>query len=155
MKLPLVAAALMISAFVVNGVPSPVIAQMDHSQDMQKSTTAPNTKGMDMPMEHMQKKASPASALKPAEGASVKIISPTKDQVFTGDKISLAFKLNKGKRGAHVHAYVDGELMGMFQGDKGTLNGVKPGKHTLELRVATADHNTELDATDKVNFSVK
>ena len=31
----------------------------------------------------------------------------------------------------------------------------KPGKHTLELRVVTSDHNVELDATDKVMFVVK
>jgi ASC-1-like (ASCH) protein len=51
--------------------------------------------------------------------------------------------------------YVDGELMGMFESAKGTLNGVKPGKHTLELRVVANDHKTELDATDRVEFTVK
>jgi hypothetical protein len=45
--------------------------------------------------------------------------------------------------------------MGMFESEKGALTGVKPGKHTLELRVVTSDHNTELDATDKVDFSVQ
>ena len=58
-------------------------------------------------------------------------------------------------RGQHVHAYIDGELMGMFDSAQGTLTGVKPGKHTLELRVVTADHNTELDAIDKVEFTVR
>jgi ASC-1-like (ASCH) protein len=43
----------------------------------------------------------------------------------------------------------------MFQSDKGTLNGIKPGKHTLELRVVTADHKTELNATDKISFTTK
>jgi hypothetical protein len=43
----------------------------------------------------------------------------------------------------------------MFKGSKGTLNGVKPGQHTLELRVTTGDHNTELNATDKVTFTTK
>jgi ASC-1-like (ASCH) protein len=42
----------------------------------------------------------------------------------------------------------------MFESEKGTLNGIKPGKHVLELRVA-ADHQTELDASDKVEFTVK
>jgi len=110
--------------------------------------------GMDMPMKQMEKMP-PKSALQPAEGASVKIISPKNDQVIAGDKIPLEFKLTKGKRGEHVHAYVDGEMMGMFKTEKGTLNGVKPGKHTLELRVVTADHNTELNATDKVSFTTK
>jgi len=85
----------------------------------------------------------------------VKIVAPKEGQVIAGDKVPLEFKMTKGKRGEHVHAYVDGELMGMFKGAKGTLTGVKPGHHTLELRVATGDHNTELDATDKVSFTVK
>jgi hypothetical protein len=109
---------------------------------------------MDMPAQQTQK--TPAkSALQPAEGASVKIMSPKADAVLKGDKVPLEFKLTKGKRGAHVHAYVDGEMMGMFESEKGTLNGIKPGKHTLELRVVTADHNTELNATDKVSFTTK
>jgi hypothetical protein len=95
------------------------------------------------------------TALKPAEGASIKIISPIKGQVFKGDKVPIEYKLTKGKRGHHAHAYIDGELMGMFDGRKGTLNGIKPGKHTLELRVVASDHVTELDATDKVEFTVK
>jgi hypothetical protein len=111
-------------------------------------------KGMDMPAKQTPK-APAKSALQPAEGASVKIISPKPDAVLKGDKVPLEFKLTRGKRGAHVHAYVDGEMMGMFESEKGTLNGVKPGKHTLELRVATSDHNTELNATDKVSFTTK
>ena len=59
--------------------------------------------------------AAPASKLEPAEGASVKILSPAPQQVFAGDKVPLKFTLTKGKRGAHVHAYIDGELMGMFE----------------------------------------
>jgi hypothetical protein len=43
----------------------------------------------------------------------------------------------------------------MFKGAKGTLNGIKPGQHTLELRVTTGDHNTELNASDTVQFVVK
>ena len=121
---------------------------------MQAAAQQNNTKGMEMPMKQTEKMPA-SSTLQPAEGASVKIISPKKDQVIAGDKVPLEFKLTKGKRGAHVHAYVDGQMMGMFESEKGTLNGVKPGKHTLELRVATAEHNTELNATDKVSFTTK
>ena len=64
--------------------------------------------------------------------------------------MSIEYTLTKGKRGHHAHAYVDGELMGMFESEKGTLNGIKPGKRVLELRVVAADHETELDASDKV-----
>ena len=111
-------------------------------------------KGMDMPMKQTEKMPT-KSALQPAQGASVKIISPKTGQVIKGDSVPLEFKLTKGKIGEHVHAYVDGEMAGMFKGSKGTLNGVKPGQHTLELRVTTGDHNTELDATDKVAFTTK
>jgi hypothetical protein len=112
-------------------------------------------------MKSSESPAKPASAkssapvLKPAEGAVIKIISPTNGQVFKGDKVPLEYKLTKGKRGHHAHAYVDGDLMGMFESEKGTLNGIKPGKHVLELRVVAEDHKTELNATDKVEFTVK
>jgi hypothetical protein len=107
--------------------------------------------GMDMP----RASAHQSTDLLPAEGASVKIVTPKTGQEFKGDQVALAFKLNKGKRGDHVHAYVDGELMGMFSGEKGTLTGIKPGKHTLELRVVATDHMAELEATDRTDFVVK
>ena len=110
--------------------------------------------GTNMPMQHSDKMVS-KSALKPAQGASVKIIAPKAGQVIKGDAVPLEFQLTKGKIGEHVHAYVDGEMAGMFKSSKGTLNGLKPGQHTLELRVSTSDHNTELDATDKVTFTTK
>jgi hypothetical protein len=118
--------------------PLPTSAQHNHSKTSDTS-----------------KKTAAKPALKPAEGASIKIVSPAKDQVFKGDKVPIQFKLTKGKRGHHAHAYVDGELMGMFESDKGTLNGIKPGKHILELRVVSDDHKTELDAKDSVEFMVK
>jgi hypothetical protein len=111
-------------------------------------------KGMDMP-KNAPEKTTAKAALKPAEGASIKIVAPKKDQALKGDSVPLQFKLTKGKRGHHAHAYVDGELMGMFESEKGTLNGIKPGKHTLELRVVAEDHKTELDATDKVTFTTQ
>jgi hypothetical protein len=111
-------------------------------------------KGMDVPMKNSDKMV-PQSMLKPAQGASVKIISPKAGQIVKGDSVPLEFKMTKGKVGEHVHAYVDGEMAGMFKGSKGTLNGIKPGQHTLELRVVTGDHNTELNATDRVSFMTK
>ncbi len=90
----------------------------------------------------------------PAEGARVETILPQPGQIVVGDKVPLKFKLTKGKRGDHVHAYIDGELVGMFMSN-GTLNGVAPGHHVLELRVVAEDHQTELDATDRIEFTVK
>lgn len=123
-------------------LPLSVWAQHDHSKGHQPPAKPPTAK-------------STKPAPKPAEGAIIKIVSPTKGQAFKGDKVPVQFKLTKGKRGHHAHAYVDGELMGMFESEKGTLNGVKPGKHVLELRVVASDHETELDASDKVEFIVK
>ena len=91
----------------------------------------------------------------PAEGARVEILSPTPGQTFTGDQVPLRFRLVTGKRGHHVHAYIDGQLMGMFESESGTLNGIAPGKHLLELRVVAEDHQTELDATDRTEIIVK
>src|SRR5574341_879943 len=130
-----------ISALIIS-LPLPALAQHDHMKSAETPKTA-------------LQKAPAKTALKPAEGASIKIVAPTKDQVFKGDSVPLEFRLTKGKRGLHAHAYVDGELMGMFDSAKGTLNGIKPGKHTLELRVVADDHKTELDATDKVTFTTK
>jgi hypothetical protein len=120
------------------------------------SVSAQHTHGHNKPADTKQpENISPKTALKPAEGAGVKILSPRTGQVYKGDSVSLEFELKKGKRGEHVHAYVDGEMAGMFKTAKGTLTGIKPGEHTLELRVATHDHKTELDATDRVRFTVK
>jgi hypothetical protein len=98
-----------------------------------------------------EQKASAKPILEPAQGARVKIIAPKEGQIFKGDSVPLEFAMTKGKRGEHVHAYVDGEMLGMFKSTKGTLTGIKAGKHTLELRVGTARH-TELDAADRVSF---
>jgi hypothetical protein len=117
-------------------------------------TSHDQMQGMEMPMQHSDKMPA-KEQLKPAQGASVKIVSPKPGQVLKGGSVPLEFQLKKGKIGEHVHAYIDGEMAGMFKTTKGTLTGIKPGEHTLELRVATGDHNTELDATDRIRFVVK
>ncbi len=94
---------------------------------------------------------------KPANGAGVKILSPKPGQTYKDDQVPIHFALTKGKGKVahyHVHAYVDNELMGMFESEKGTLTGIAPGKHVLRLRVVEADHTTELDAADEVDFIV-
>ena len=122
------------------------ISRAQHSHD--------SVKGKDTPTKQPQSTTA-KSSFKPADGASVKILTPTKGQTFKGDQVPIQFKLIKGKAGHHVHAYIDNELMGMFESEKGTLNGIKPGSHVLLLRVVTADHKTELDASDEVSFIVK
>ena len=103
-------------------------------------------------------KAAPAKTsagkLQPAEGAKIKILAPTKGETIKGNKVEIHYQLTKGKRGHHAHAYVDGELMGMFESAKGTLNGVKPAM-CWNCASSPQDHDTKLDATDKVTFTVK
>ncbi len=121
---------------------APVLAQKQHM----KSTEGHMKRAETMP---------PLSALKPAEGAWVRIISPKAGEEFKGDEVPIQFKYFLGTKGHHIHAYVDGELMGMFQSKKGTLTGIQPGDHVMEVRMVADDHVTELDATDKVRFTVK
>lgn len=129
-------------AFLLTLLPASVEAQQhQHGNEQPAGKTAPAKTS--------------AGKLQPAEGAKIKILAPTKGETIKGNKVEIHYQLTKGKRGHHAHAYVDGELMGMFESAKGTLNGVKPGTHILELRVVAEDHNTELDATDKVTFTVK
>ena len=135
--------ALRTGAWILSLTLLPVAAQAQHKHDQSQ----PAVKG--------QPAKSSTAPLQPADGASVKILAPTKGQIFKGDKVEIHYQLIKGKRGHHVHAYIDGELMGMFESAKGTLNGVKPGKHVLELRVVASDHQTELAARDTVEFTVK
>ena len=90
-------------------------------------------KGMDMHMKHPEK-AAPKPALQPAEGAGVKIISPKSGQTFKGDEIPIQFKMTKGKKGSHVHAYVDGLLISISQREICTLPVIKPGPQTTKLR---------------------
>jgi hypothetical protein len=96
-----------------------------------------------------------AAATAPAGGAAIKILAPREGAVVVGDAVPIAFRIAGGPSGSHAHAYVDGELMGMFDSQNGTLTGIAPGAHTLELRVVAADHQTELDASDKIHFVVK
>ena len=98
----------------------------------------------------------PAPQLEPAEGAKITILSPQEGQVFKSDEVPMRYEFVKGKRGNHLHAYIDGRLMGMFSDPSGgTFTGIQPGKHVLELRVTTEDHVTELDAKDRVDFVVQ
>lgn len=135
-------------------------AQTNHKTHVEHGTERPgvgSTHGSGMPGHKHGKEDESASQknLKPAEGASVEILSPKKGQVFKSDVIPVHFKFLRGKRGHHVHAYVNGELMGMFESEKGALTGIQPGKHVLEARVATREHGVELNAIDRVEFVVE
>jgi hypothetical protein len=92
----------------------------------------------------------------PAEGARVTLLSPRERETFKSDEVPIRYEFVKGKRGNHLHAYVDEQLMGMFSDpESGTLTGISPGLHTLVVRVVADDHVTELDASDRVEFNVQ
>ena len=94
--------------------------------------------------------------LAPAEGARVTLLSPKEGESLKSDEIPIRYEFVKGKRGHHLHAYVDEQLMGMFSDpESGTLTGISPGRHALVVRVVADDHVTELDASDRVEFSVE
>jgi hypothetical protein len=146
----------MILTMIVSLLPPEALS--GQSQQMRGAITAEVKKeAEEMHEHHMHTEGMPPkSALKPAEGARIKIIAPQEGEVCKGDEIPIGYKWVKGKRGHHLHAYVDGELMGMFSHPKkGILTGIQPGRHTLELRVVAEDHQTELDATDSVHFAAE
>lgn len=109
---------------------------------------------MDMPKMHSGG-IPPVSSLAPAEGSSVEILSPKDGEVFQGDQVPVRFRIIKGRQGNHIHAYVDGDLMGMFETETGTLTGIAPGRHRLDVRMVAKDHRTELKASDSVVFVMK
>ena len=96
---------------------------------------------------------------KPAKAAgktSVKILSPRPGQIFKSDEVPVRLRFVKRTARDHlVQAYVDGKLRGGFQGEKGTLHGIAPGRHTLEVRLSAVDQKTDLNAAGKVSFVVE
>ena len=72
-----------------------LVAAMAHAQH-QHDTAQP-------PVKTAPAKTS-APPLQPAEGASIKILAPTKGEVLKGDKVEINYQLTKGKRGHHAHA---------------------------------------------------
>jgi copper resistance protein D len=139
---------LVVSGFLTGLSPA---AHSDHAKRVAVSGESP---GPHIHRDYGNSSPTSGTRFKPADGAKVKIISPKPAQTYKDDQVPIHFKLTKGKRGHHVHAYVDNELMGMFQSEKGTLTGIVPGNHVLKLRVVAADHTTELDASDEVEFTV-
>jgi copper transport protein len=126
-----------------------------HSGHTLSVTASAVGQGSTQHQHHSQSSTSAPESVAAADGASVEIISPKPGQIYQGDRVPVRVKLVKGKRGHHVHAYVDDELMGMFESESGTLTGLTPGRHVLKIRVVAADHITELDAADEVEFTVK
>lgn len=129
-----------------------VLSPAAHHEHVKATVTAANHR------EHGQgghvRKTAPSAQFAESGEAKVTILTPKPGQLFAGDHVPIHFDLVKGTRGHHVHAYVDGVLVGMFQSEKGTLTGIDPGRHVLKLRVVEPDHKTELAVSDEIQFTV-
>ncbi|WNM59916.1 hypothetical protein [Candidatus Nitrospira allomarina] len=84
------------------------------------------------------------------EGSQLTITSPRNGEIV-GSTVELTYTLQKGTKGDHIHAYVDGQYQ---KGFKGTLKGLPPGKHLITVKVADHDHEL-LDTTDSIEVEVK
>lgn len=84
------------------------------------------------------------------EGSQLTITSPRKGEIV-GSTVELTYTLQKGTKGDHVHAFVDGQYQ---KGFKGTIQGLTPGKHQITVKVADHDHEI-LDTSDSIDIEVK
>ncbi len=95
----------------------------------------------------------PQPAATPVDDSSVTITSP-KNGAITGSDVSISWILKKGSHGDHVHLFVDGTLIGPERESPYELKGLKPGKHTIELKTATKQH-VLLGPSDSVTITVQ
>lgn len=98
-------------------------------------------------------KTAPAATPTAMDDSSVAITSPKKDQM-TGPDVAVMWELKKGSKADHVHLYLDGTLKGPQYGDSYQLKGLKPGKHTIELKTTTKGHDI-LGPSDSVTITVE
>ena len=70
------------------------------------------------------------------KGSQLRITSPRIGDIM-GSTVELAYALEKGTKGDHVHGFVDGQYQKEF---KGTLHRLNPGKHQITVTVADHDH---------------
>jgi hypothetical protein len=95
---------------------------------------------------------SPA-AVRPASAATLTITQPTPDEVEHGDTLDVVLALNGGtivdaattkltSTTGHLHLSLDGTLVSMTYGvvQELSLQGLRPGTHTLEAEFVAADH---------------
>jgi len=91
---------------------------------------------------HRTPAPAPREGAKPAgDEASVSILAPKDGEVLTSAPVSVQYTYVKGRRGDHVHVYLDGNNRGVSGASPLQLKEVKKGSHTLELRAAARDHD--------------
>ncbi len=98
-----------------------------------------------------------AGASAAGDGGKVVITSPEDGAVIKGRTVDVLIELrDRGRRGNHVHIYMDGRLIKPLYGDKVsyTFSGLAPGTHTISVRIATKGHKV-LKAHDSVTVEVR
>jgi hypothetical protein len=75
--------------------------------------------------------------------SSVRILAPAPGQLIRGDRVEVHYALVRGVAdgGDHVHVWLDSENEGFSIESPKRLLGVRPGSHTVRVRVATGDHH--------------
>ena len=76
----------------------------------------------------------------------IEIIEPSDDDLISGDNIFVSISSIGLSDGDHFHAYLDGEMMGMFYEDNFNISPNSSGYQLLEVKVANSSHeeyNTE------------
>lgn len=95
----------------------------------------------------------PPAAIRPSSTATIAFVTPTKDQVVTGDQLEVRLRLDGGRivqsssttltpDTGHIHLFVDGAIVSMTYGTEQRipLGGLEPGPHVLQAEFVAADH---------------
>jgi hypothetical protein len=101
--------------------------------------------------------ALPAMAGEKAHAGNVVITSPADGEAINGGTVDVVIELrDKGRRGDHVHLYIDGKLVKPLYGRRVvyTFNGLSRGRHTITVKIATKGHSV-LDTEDSVTVTVR
>lgn len=71
----------------------------------------------------------------------VVIHSPEEGSTVSGAKVKVSFEIvDKGKRGDHIHIFLDNELLKPVYGKSYTIKRLEQGRHTITVRLASKSH---------------
>jgi hypothetical protein len=86
-------------------------------------------------------KDKPAQTITAVSGGKVVIHSPEDGATVSGDSLKVSFEIaDKGKRGDHVHVFLNGKLLKPVYGKSHTIKGLEKGEHTIEVKLASKNH---------------
>ena len=82
------------------------------------------------------------------------IKSPADGVIVKGSTVMVEMEIDKGKRGDHIHFYLDGKNLGVVRVDKYKLTDMAKGKHKVEARLASKGH-AEIGPKGTAEFTVE